>query len=350
MSLTQHLFHYLFITITKQSKKILSSVALNSIADFNIYDSTKVEQMSYSSIKLKEMEENKFNLDGIVKKIEGHKVVNDNLLAKVNDSIQFKKDFLIYNYQYKAFMLSCLIIIPILVIISIVFYCLKKEKILIVTSILIFAFSIPMTVLSIIDTGYTMIHIDFCSEIYKINTKEQTSQLSGKGLAYYSSCVNKESLMTLSVQRYSIMSSFNLVYNKLNELLKEHEQKLPTNKQDTEAYNKLLEIFKDNVEISEGIKLLLIYNETIAIIEPISTCKSFHQRSEKAEENYCYLNLTKEFRVKLFMLLAILSLIPLSIAVNKLIVVIAPYIEKGKDSSDLQKTLLSNHTKTMKTY
>lgn len=296
------------------------------------------------------MEENKFSLDGVIKVLEGYKIVSDNLAEKTKNSIDFKIDFLTYSFQYKAFMLSCLIIIPILVIISIVFYCLKKEKILIITSILIFSFSIPMTVLSIIDTGYTMMHIDYCSEIYKINTKEQTSLLSGKGLAYYSSCVNKESLMTLSVQRYGIISSFNMAYNKINELLSEFSEKLPEDKQNTEEYNRLLNKFSDKVEISEGIKLLLLYNETLSIIDPIFNCKSFHQRSENAEKNYCYLNLTREFRVKLFMLLAILSLIPLSIAVNKLIVVIAPYIEKNKDSSELQKTLLSNHTKTMKTY
>lgn len=225
-------------------------------------------------------------------------------------------------------------IIPVLTILGLIGYFIKKENILLITSILLFAFIIPISVLLGLNIGYFLTSVDYCSEINKYQ-ENNFFPIYGKGLGYYSSCISKENQINLSTARFQLTTSFNNVYNNLNNyVIKNSDSKdsLPLDKRNNDAYKLLLDKYQSNQNIVNGIKLLIEYNNISNVIEPIFNCSQIKQITTFAEKNYCYKNLTSIFLELKFAFIAILFLIPICMGINKLIVVVNPLFDSTKVS------------------
>jgi hypothetical protein len=276
----------------------------------------------------------KYSTETLIKDVFKSEEVSTNIneLSKKNNELA---DFMTSkSYSMKSYYISNVVLIPVLTMIAVFGYFIKKEKFLLVTSILIYAFIIPAFIVLGLNIGYFLISIDYCTEINKYTTTD-FFPTTGKGLGYYTSCVTKENQINLSTARYELTTSFNLVYSDVNKRVVETDpknEKLPLDKRN----NKLLEEFKSknsaNQDVVKGVELMINYNNILQIIEPTFTCDKVKDIVNFSERNFCYLNLTYKFEEMKFLFVGLFFLIPLAIGINRLIVVINPLFDKKKVS------------------
>lgn len=229
------------------------------------------------------------------------------------------------------------VVIPVLTILGLFGYFIKKEKFLLVTSIILYALIIPAFVVLGLFIGYFLMNIDYCAEVNKFTTTNNFP-VAGKGLGYYTSCVSKENKVNLSTARYEISYSYDLTANDITRRCKDSnaDLKLPANKRDNALLQASLETAMSytsdqNMEqVVVGIKLLMLYNNVLAIIEPVFQCTAVKDIVTYVEDPMCYLTLTNIFEAMKYFFVAIWFLIPLAIGLNKLIVVLDPQFDKKK--------------------
>lgn len=115
-------------------------------------------------------------------KVESEKMKN-NLSSFIND---------ISNNEQKrhGFSMSLVILLPILAGLSILFYVLKKQKMILILSISIFLFIIPHLILMGLNTSFFLLSIDGCQNINDIVTNE-TIPILNEGIGFYTSCASK---------------------------------------------------------------------------------------------------------------------------------------------------------------
>lgn len=276
----------------------------------------------------------KFSKETLTKDVFKSEEVTSNINELSTKNIQLADYMTSKSYSMKSYYISNVVLIPTLTFTAIFGYFIKKEKFLLVTSILIYAFIIPAFIVLGLNIGYFLINIDYCSEINKYATTD-FFPTTGKGLGYYTSCVSKDNQINLSTARYELTTSFNLVYNDVNKRVSELDvkaEKLPSEKRD----NKKLEEYKSkqsaNQDVVKGIELMILYNNILEIIEPTFACTKVKDIVYFAESDFCYLNLTNKFEEMKFLFVGVFFLIPLAIGINKLIVVIDPLFDKKKVS------------------
>lgn len=231
----------------------------------------------------------------------------------------------VFNYN-----IANIVLVPVLTLIGLVGYFFKKDKIIFFPSVILFAFVCPALVVLGIELGYSIKMMDFCHDTVKFTTSDFTP-IANESIGYYLACISKESQINISTARYELSVSFDAVYNKLNSIQAPLNDPLPTDARN----NKLLIAYSQGKsdDVVNGINLLTKYNQIFQTFDDESTCKYRKDDLNYAEVNICWKNIDNLFSMIKYFFFAIIFLIPLSIGINRMIVLVNPELDKNNVSS-----------------
>lgn len=266
----------------------------------------------------------------LIKTVFNQESISNNIQTLKTNNSKFTDYTTSKSSAMMSYFISNVVLVSVLTIIGLVGYFLKKEKFLLITSILIYSFIVPAFVVLGLNIGYFLMNIDYCAEVNKYTTSS-FYPVNGKGIGYYTSCVSKENQVNLSTARYQISYSYNIAYDDINTYISTNlptADHLPTNKRDNTALNAYKNTYSSVADISSGVDLLIAYNNILEVVEPTFSCTKVDNIITYAENTVCYKNITEEFELLKFFFVGIFFLIPLAIGINKLIVVVDPLFDK----------------------
>ena len=233
--------------------------------------------------------ESKTRYGSDIKKIETLSVLSPEIKKELKTDLEgiisniglFEQNYLNFNYIVKNSYISIVAIVPILVLIALFGFFIKKEQFILPVSIILFALICPCFILIGYNMGHFLMYIDYCSEVLKYSTND-IQPIRGKGIGKYTSCVSKDNQISLASLRYELNLS-------------------P----------------QPDKEINTSIDSLL-------------NCNSFKEHINYSEVNFCHNAIGDEFHTMKFFFLGLLFLIPLSIGINRLVVIVSPLFDQKK--------------------
>ena len=243
----------------------------------------------------------------------------------------------------RNFNLSNIVIIPFMTVLGIVGFFLKREKLIQIPSVIIFAFIVPCYVIIGLELSNFFLRTDLCSDIRKYTTSD-FKPILGKGLGYYISCISKESLVDISTARYELSLSYNKVYDDINNKLEKSESKerLPEDKRSIEELKKFSN--GKSQDFINGIAVLIDYNNVFEILNNETQCVYTKNIVYNVESNLCYLNLENNFDMLKYYFWAVFFYILLSVGLNRLIVLVNPNLDRNNAELIKANNLLGSKT------
>jgi hypothetical protein len=153
-----------------------------------------------------------------------------------------------------------------------------------------------------------------------------------RGLGYFISCPSKQVLFNINAAKFELNESFNYLYKNVNQLLLNEmgiENALGPYKRNNNKYYKLLndnKFTEDKLYIARGIQMLIETNNILRNLEVMGNCQSARNVINYGEDHFCHKNLGYQFSNLIFIFFGILSVILLSIGINKLTILLNPNI------------------------
>ncbi len=229
-------------------------------------------------------------------------------------------------------MIILLIFIPLLTILGLIgilfnlAYKLRKERLVLTTSILLFFMTIPTLIILGLNFSDFIISIDYCKEINSV--VEINSPLTNKGIGYVLPCLSKSSKVLVNIAQYDLSLSFNELINITNDrIINIH--KIPDGLGKWQRTNDYFYniIREHNWEVTDPnlaayLKMIIYTNNILKVLVPVSECQVPINIINYGEEKVCEKNLGYMFYNLSFIVGGIICLIVLSIEINKLTVII----------------------------
>ena len=284
--------------------------------------------------------ENKKNLDNLLKNEENidKDIYGLYLIEKRHEDIEqkykkFNKDlYRIQTHKFR-FQVASLILFVIISAVGVAGYWLRRDYIPWIAFILLLLLAAPVFVMAGLETTYTFLSIDFCGSI-------GNSIISGiippveNGLAYYFSCLPKETQRNISTAIYQYIANFDYLYNQTNFILLNSKwteinstgNDKRNNTKFRDLYNEIIgtvvsaEYEAEKEIVLRNLKCFEIINYLIAGLLSMTSCYTTRNCINYIEEKYCYKNHAYMFRNVIFDMISAIGFIIMSVGLNKLIV------------------------------
>lgn len=292
----------------------------------------QLKQFKEIQIILQKIKDNPFKIkhEVLTTDIYNYSTILEDIKQQEETKFYFADNMSQSEIHIRNFNLSNIIIIPFMSIIALIGIFLKRDKLILVPTIIIFAFIIPCCIIIGLELANLFLRIDLCSDVRKYSSSD-FKPLRGKGLGYYVSCVSKENLINISTSRYELSLAYNAVYDTINKNLEEkgYKEQLPLDKRN----NKLLQEFvvgKDEYYI-DGVRILIDYNNILNILNNETQCVHAKQIIYNIEKNLCYLNLENNFDMLKYYFWTVIFYVFLAAGLNRFIVIINPNLDKNNE-------------------
>jgi hypothetical protein len=188
--------------------------------------------------------------------------------------------------------------------------------------------TIPSFIILGLDLSYFLISIDYCKDVNKYTTTN--ALIVDKGLGYYISSPSKSTQFKINTAKYELSTSFNKIFDNVNQLLITDmgiPEGLGKYKRNNKHFNKLLHSTKfveDQIYLARGIQMLIDTNNILRGLEALGNSQAARNVINFGEDHFCHKNIGFQFSNLLFLFFGVLSVIILSIGINKLIVLLNP--------------------------
>jgi hypothetical protein len=237
-----------------------------------------------------------------------------------------------------SYELSCIVVIPVLTLISLISYCKSKSVVILITSILLFTLIIPSLIIEGINSSQFILSIDMCKNINK-HVLEDSYPAPGIGLGMYVSCPSKPVQVMINTARFELGNTFNYLYDNMKKhLTDKYSDDIGNLKRNNKVFSDLAEKYKDDAYLNSGLLSLTYINDILYGLEGLITCRLAEDVVNYTEETFCYRNITYQFNNLIFYINGILGLLILTIGINKMIVLLSPAFLKLKTiSSGLER-------------
>jgi hypothetical protein len=213
---------------------------------------------------------------------------------------------------------------------SLIAFGFKKPTVVLLLGLLLFAMTIPSFIILGLDVSYFLLSIDYCKDINKYMTS--SALIVDRGLGYFISCPSKTAQFNINTARYELSTSFENLYKNINQLLIDEmgvKEGLGPYKRFNNRYYKLLNDNKfpeDKVYIARGLQMLIETNDILRNLEAMGQCQAARNVINFGEDHFCHRNIGFQFSNLIFLFFGILSVIILSIGINKLTVLLNPNV------------------------
>ena len=208
----------------------------------------------------------------------------------------------------------------------------------------------PVFSMAGLETTYTFLSIDFCSSIGNSIISDIVPS-ENKGIGTYLSCPSKETMRTISTAIYQYIVSYDNLYSKTEEYIKEinffNFETLGEDKRNNSHFEELYEQtlnpkFPDayteeekkqgqkivNI-IQRNLKSFGIMNVIMAVLLSMTSCYTAKNSINYIEEKYCHKNHAYMFRNVIFDMVSALGFIIISIGLNKLIITMKSHFARA---------------------
>lgn len=258
--------------------------------------------------------------------------------AEINKVLGYSKEFTESFQQIESskfgYDLAAVIVIPILVVLALVCklnlfklgYKLKQGKLVLVISLILYAWVIPAAVVVGLSMSNFLMSIDLCQDVYKY-VKTDAKPIADRGISYYISCPSKPTLTMINTAKYLLGNSFNEVAQETNATLTQfNNTNLGPYKRNNSNFEHILSLnFNGTSEnLKKGISSLVMTNELLLDLEILASCKFAKSSINYLEEKFCYRSMDYQFNNLIFSSCVIVGLLLLSVGINKLIVLLNP--------------------------
>ena len=217
----------------------------------------------------------------------------------------------------------------------------RREYIPWIASIILLLLAAPVFIMAGLETTYTFLSIDFCSNI-------GSSIISGitptedKGLGTYLSCPSKDTMKTISTAIYQYIVDFDYLFNQTDVLingtteLDNTEYYLGLDKRNNTHFELLSEkISKSEAEkntteiLVKNLEVLGYMNVLLAGLLSMTSCYTAKNSINYIEEKYCYVNHGYMFRNVIFDMLSAIGFIVIAVGLNKLMIVMRSHYSRS---------------------
>ena len=239
------------------------------------------------------------------------------------------------------FQVCSLILFLLISIIGIAGFWIRREYIPWIASIILLLLAAPVFVMAGLETTYTFLSIDFCSNIGSAIISGITPT-EDKGIGTYLSCPSKDTMKTISTAIYQYIVDFDYLFNEtdvlINNTVKNEDLCLGLDKRNNthfEFLSKEIPSYMDGTEttatdkIVKNLQILGYMNVLLAGLLSMTSCYTAKNIINFIEENYCYVNHGYMFRNVIFDMLAAIGFIVISVGLNKLIIVMRSHYSRS---------------------
>ena len=240
-----------------------------------------------------------------------------------------------YSYQ-----IACIILIPVLTIISLICFRLKKSPIVLLTSIILFALIIPALVILGLNLAYFLLSIDICKDVNKYISSHSRPSME-KGIGVYLSCPSKNTQVMINTAKYELGNSFNTVIEQVNKTILSKQldevSGLGVFRRNNTHFKYLADkVFVNETNVKNGLYALYHTNDILQGLDALSLCQCADDSINYLEEQFCYGNISLQFSNLIYYFIGIFGLFLLSVGLNKLIVMLNPaYLRLNKNGMEL---------------
>jgi hypothetical protein len=272
---------------------------------------------------LKKSTEN-FDMNGYVNYIYSYDQINKETESFAQNAAAFADSNLSSETSRHNYELSCVVVIPVLTLISLIGYFRNKSVVILIMSILLSLLIIPSLIIEGINSCHFILSVDMCKNINK-HILEESYPIPGKGLGKYISCPSKPIQFMINTARFDLGNSFNYIYDSMKKhMTDKYSADIGNLKRDNKLFTELAEKYKDDNYLNSGLISLTYLNDILLGLEGLITCNFAEDVVNYTEETFCYKNITYQFKNLFYYILGIFGLFILVIGVNKLIVLLSP--------------------------
>ncbi len=265
---------------------------------------------------------------------------HERLMNKYNSFVEDVDGIQKHKFRFQV---CSLILFLLISLIGIGGFWIRKEYIPWIASIILLLLAAPVFIMAGLETTYTFLSIDFCSNI-------GSSVISGiiptedKGLGTYLSCPSKDTMKTISTAIYQYIVDFDYLFNETDVLinssssLDQEEYKIGLDKRNnthfellSEKIPKVMDGSEKNVTeaIVKNLEVLGLMNVLLAGLLSMTSCYTAKNSINYIEEKYCYVNHGYMFRNVIFDMLSAIGFIVISVGLNKLIIVMRSHYSRS---------------------
>jgi hypothetical protein len=279
------------------------------------------------------------NISQYVNSIAKQELILNETDGRVNEAYYFSKkahnaESSIFSYQ-----IACIVLIPLLTIGALVLFKFKKQNLVVLMSVLIFAFIVPACVILGLNLSSFLVSIDLCQDLNKYVT-QQRKPISGQGVGVYLKCPNTDTTKDIKVAKYQLSKSFNDTYNELSASVAANNDTLGQYKRKNSDFIAKAGNYTSKPNIVNGLQTLIATNNALESLIYFDDCVSVLNIVNYGEEKVCYKNITYQFNNLFFYFCSIFGLIFLAIGINRLYVVLSPkYGHKKPHNMELLKEI-----------
>lgn len=260
------------------------------------------------------------------------------------------QDFAQYSYDTEssrfAYQIAGIVVIPVLTILSLIFYKFKKSPLLLLTSIILFALIIPALIVLGINLTFFLLSIDVCKDV-NIYISSHTKPFMNRGIGVYVSCPSKSTQVMVNTAKYELGTSFNQIIQSVNQSIlanfPEETSGLGIYKRNNTHFKFLADSKYSNQtnqtnqsEIYKGLYAIYYTNDMLQGLEALSLCQCADDSINYIEEKFCYRNITLQFNNLLYYFLGTFGLFLLSIGFNKLVVLLNPAYQRMQTKNGME--------------
>ncbi len=202
-------------------------------------------------------------------------------------------------------------------------FILKKDKLVVISSLLLFAMTIPSFLILGLDVSRFLVSVDYCNEINNFVVKG--SPITSKGIGYVLPCADKDTKVLINVAKYELSLSFDNIINDANFTMI-NNYTVPSGlgiwKRNNEHFESLKKDYSSNLTMINSLDVIISTNNILKNLNALSECQVSTNIINYGEEKYCQDNLGYMFYNFSYLLIGILCLIILSVEINKLTVIL----------------------------
>ena len=282
--------------------------------------------------------------------IYGESAIKDSHNLLVKKLANFNEDLYTIQKHKFRFQICSLVLFIIISIVGVAGYWLRREYIPWIASLLLLLLASPVFVIAGLETTYTFLSIDFCSSIGNSIISDIVPS-ENKGIGTYLSCPSKETMRTISTAIYQYIVSYDNLYSKTEEYIKEKNffdfETLGEDKRNNSHFEELYEQtlnpkFPDDYTeeekkqgqnivsiVQRNLKSFGIMNVIMAGLLSMTSCYTAKNSINYIEEHYCHKNHAYMFRNVIFDVVSALGFIIISIGLNKLIITMKSHFARS---------------------
>ncbi len=244
------------------------------------------------------------------------------------------------------FQICSLILFLLISLIGVGTFWIRRDYIQWITSVILLLLAAPVFIMAGLETTYTFLSIDFCSNI-------GSSIISGiipsenKGIGTYLSCPSKDTMRTISTAIYQYIVDFDYLFNETDYLINgsvydREDFYLGKDKRNNTHFELLYDrISGEEIEsasesekeakttILRNLKIFGLLNVLLAGLLSMTSCYTSKNIINFIEEKYCYVNHGYMFRNVIFDMCSAIGFIVISVGLNKLIIVMKSHFARS---------------------